>query len=74
MTIYEAVNSDKCEIEIVKAVGRIPADFVYAFPPDIPVLIPGERITQERIDYILSLKKNGSVMRGLNEDRIRVIV
>ena len=74
MTIYEAINSDKCRIDIKKAAGRIPADFVYAFPPDVPVLIPGEKITKEKIDYILALESKGVLFRGLHKGRIDVTV
>ncbi len=74
MTIYEAINSDKCSIDIKEAVGRIPADFVYAFPPDVPVLIPGEEITKEKIDYILALERQGVRFRGLHKGRIDVTV
>ena len=44
----EAVPFDKAE-------GRISAEFVYAYPPDIPVLTPGEIITRETLQYIKAM-------------------
>jgi len=37
-----------------KAVGRICAEQITPYPPGIPVIIPGERITTELLDYLRS--------------------
>jgi arginine decarboxylase len=45
------------EFEDVKskdAVGRIAAEQITPYPPGIPVILPGERINQEVLDYLLS--------------------
>jgi arginine/lysine/ornithine decarboxylase len=45
------------EFEDVKtndAVGRIAAEQITPYPPGIPVIVPGERINQEVVDYLLS--------------------
>ncbi len=73
MNIYEAVNCPKRAIDIRKAEGEIAADFVYAFPPDIPVIIPGEIITKESISALLSYKEEGALIIGLKEWDIFII-
>ena len=35
-----------------KTVGRIAGEMLMCYPPGIPILTPGERITQEILDYI----------------------
>lgn len=35
--------------------GKTAAEFVYAYPPDIPLLVPGETITGEAVQYLRSL-------------------
>jgi arginine decarboxylase len=35
-------------------VGRIPAEQITPYPPGIPVIVPGERITAELLDYLRS--------------------
>ena len=72
MTIYEAVNTKSEETELKRSAGRTAADFVYAYPPDIPILVPGETITEENIRTIEELQKNGSRIVGLKEDLIAV--
>src|SRR3954447_16457697 len=35
-----------------KAVGRVVAEMVSPYPPGVPVLAPGERVTREVVDYL----------------------
>ena len=44
--------------------GRICGEFVMCYPPGIPILAPGERITKEIIEYIEYAKKKGCSMQG----------
>lgn len=45
-------SSDGVPTDIDIAVGRVSAEFVYAYPPDIPILAPGERISSDTVKYI----------------------
>ncbi len=65
MNIYEAVNSPKRSIDIRESEGETAAAFVYAFPPDIPLMVPGEVIKKESIRSVLSFKEDGAVIIGL---------
>lgn len=51
------------KIPLSQAAGQVSAEYVMAYPPGIPILIPGERITDESIRVILSLVQQGSEMR-----------
>ncbi len=68
------------ETEIVpfkESAGRIIAEFIYVYPPGIPILLPGEVISQENIDYIVEHVEVGLPVKG-PEDRsvqqVKVIV
>jgi arginine decarboxylase len=68
------------ETELVpfrESAGRIIAEFIYVYPPGIPILLPGEVISQENIDYIINHIKVGLPVKG-PEDRtvtnVKVIV
>ncbi len=56
--------SEKETIPIQKSEGKICALAITAFPPDIPIIFPGERITKEKIERIHSLKKNNTLITG----------
>ncbi|MFC3798089.1 aminotransferase class I/II-fold pyridoxal phosphate-dependent enzyme [Cohnella sp. GCM10012308] len=68
------------ETEIVPfraSAGRIIAEFIYVYPPGIPILLPGEVISQDNIDYIVDHLEVGLPVKG-PEDRnvefVKVIV
>lgn len=71
MTPQEAFYADKEEmIPIRETKGKICTEFVMCYPPGIPILAPGERITQEIIDYILYAKEKGCQITGPEDERI----
>ena len=70
LTPKEAFYADKEEmIPINETVGRICTEFVMSYPPGIPILAPGERITQEIIDYILYAKEKGCSLTGPEDEK-----
>jgi arginine decarboxylase len=42
------------QVPVEEAEGRIAAEMVSPYPPGVPVLAPGERITRESLDYLTS--------------------
>ena len=72
MTPQEAFYAEKEEmIPIRETNGRICTEFVMCYPPGIPILAPGERITQEIIDYIVYAKEKGCSMTGPEDETIK---
>ena len=49
-------------VPVREAVGRVCAEQVTPYPPGIPVLIPGERINEGIIDYLLTGKQAGMTL------------
>ena len=60
----EAFYADKEALPIEDTAGRIATEFVMCYPPGIPILAPGERVTKEILDYIRYAKKKGCQMTG----------
>lgn len=60
---------DECE-------GRISGDFVMCYPPGIPLLSPGEVITEDIISHIKYANEKGCQVTGIDgkEDRVCVTV
>lgn len=70
LTPQEAFYAAKEEmIPIRETQGRICTEFVMSYPPGIPILAPGERITQEIIDYILYAKEKGCSLTGPEDEK-----
>jgi lysine decarboxylase len=57
-------------------VGLISAEFLMAYPPGIPILCPGEIITQEIVDYVRALKAAKLYVQGTEDpevNRIKIV-
>lgn len=74
MTPQEAFYAPKEEmIPIRETNGRICTEFLMCYPPGIPILAPGERITQEIIDYILYAKEKGCQLTGPEDEKVECL-
>ena len=60
----EAFYAEKVSLPLQETVGQVCSEFVMCYPPGIPVLAPGERITAEILDYIQFAKEKGCSMTG----------
>ncbi|MFB5759391.1 aminotransferase class I/II-fold pyridoxal phosphate-dependent enzyme [Paenibacillus medicaginis] len=73
----DAFYADTEVIPFKESAGRIIAEFIYVYPPGIPILLPGEVISQENIDYIVEHVDVGLPVKG-PEDRyinqVKVII
>ncbi len=77
MTPREAFFADSAEVSLTQAAGRIAAEIIAPYPPGIPVVIPGEIITQEQIQYLQELAIYGFNIAGTNGGvprQIRVVI
>lgn len=66
----EAFYSRKKSLPIHESVGYVCSEFVMCYPPGIPILAPGERITKEILDYIDYAKAKGCSMTGPEDPEI----
>ena len=70
MTPQESFYSEKESLPVEKTEGRICGEFVMCYPPGIPILAPGEKITGQIIEYILYAKDKGCSMTGPEDEKI----
>ena len=56
-----------------EAVGRVAAESLAAYPPGIPNVLPGERLTAETLDYIQQALELGGSLRGASDRRLRTL-
>lgn len=61
------------KMKLIDSVNQISCEFIMAYPPGIPILAPGELITQEVIDHIELAKKKGCFMMGPLDESIEYI-
>lgn len=66
----EAFYAEKESLPIDATEGRICSEFVMCYPPGIPILAPGERITKKILEYIAYAKAKGCSMTGTEDAAI----
>jgi lysine decarboxylase len=54
-------------VRVEDAVGRVSAEAIAGYPPGIPALLPGERITSEVVEYLRELRASGARLHGASD-------
>lgn len=70
-TPQEAFYAPKESLPLEQTARRICSEFVMCYPPGIPILAPGEEITEDILDYIVYAKEKGCSMTGPEDAGIR---
>lgn len=73
MTPREAFLGPQEVIPFDAAAGRIAAEGLAAYPPGIPNVLPGERLTAETLDYIRESVAHGGFVRGGSDRELKTL-
>lgn len=74
MEISAAVEAGQDTVPFAAAENRISADYIYLYPPGIPILVPGERISRATLADLAECRRMGLQVEGIAEtDAIRVV-
>ena len=75
-TIARALEQPAVPCLMAEAEGRVAAEFVWAYPPGVPLIVPGERITRRVLDACNGLTARGTALRhtgGAGPDSLLVL-
>ena len=67
----DAFYAPKEALPLERCVGRICSEFVMCYPPGIPLLAPGEQVTQAIVEHIVYAKEKGCTLTGPEDEEIR---
>jgi len=73
ITPREAFYADTETVPLQEAVGRIIAEFIMVYPPGIPILLPGEIIEQESLDFIRRNIEAGLPVQGPEDPTLQTV-
>jgi len=73
MTPRDAFFARVEQVPAAEAVGRVAAEMVTPYPPGVPVLVPGERITQEALDYLVSGPPAGMLIPDAADSELKTL-
>ena len=69
-TPQKAFYAKKESLPLRQTRGRVCSEFVMCYPPGIPILAPGEVVTEDIIDYIEYAKEKGCSMQGTEDPTV----
>lgn len=73
MTISQAILSQTDVLPLEKAVGRISAEYLFLYPPGIPLIAPGEVLSQRLADGVRKLREQGYELQGPEDYSLQTI-
>lgn len=59
---------------LLESAGKVSKEFVYLYPPGIPILAPGERITEEILSRVFWYRDMGLSVQGLSDTSLSSII
>ena len=65
--VWKAMESPCRKVPLEESIGKISAEYVYLYPPGIPLLVPGERISPEFFRHMEELKLQGLTLQGMKD-------
>jgi len=66
----DAISAPQADCPLHAAEGKIAAGYLWAYPPGIPLILPGQRIDAATLAYLAALRENGVAL----SDRIAVLL
>ncbi|HEX5618415.1 MAG TPA: DegT/DnrJ/EryC1/StrS family aminotransferase [Solirubrobacteraceae bacterium] len=69
----EAFLGDAEQVAVDDAVGRISCESIASYPPGVPALLPGERISGETVEYLRELAESGARLHGASDPEFKTI-
>ena len=69
-TAYEAQKCEKTLVSLGEGIGRVCGEYVWAYPPGVPVIAPGEVITAEAVQSIIEMRRAKLSVTSHDEEKI----
>jgi arginine decarboxylase len=73
LTPRDAFFAPQEVLPAAEAAGRVAAESLAAYPPGVPNVLPGERLTAETLEYVQEALDHGGSLRGASDRRLRTV-
>ena len=67
------MNNEAEFIDIINSVGKIAKEHIVPYPPGVPLILMGEKITREKINKLLDLLNDNIECIGINNNKIKIL-
>jgi lysine decarboxylase len=73
MDMYEAFSYESEALPLSQSKGKVMKDFIIPYPPGVPILVPGEVMSDRMIAHLSNLLSNDMEVYGIIEGEVEVI-
>lgn len=73
LTIAQAMDAPRYQVPISDAEGLVSAEFIYVYPPGIPIVAPGEVLRKANIDLIVKYRELGLPIQGMEDKNAEIL-
>lgn len=73
-TLVQSWDSEIQDIPLSLAKGCVSGDFINLYPPGIPIVVPGEELTEEICTYLQQLTDSGLTVHGIQKKDNDIVV
>jgi arginine/lysine/ornithine decarboxylase len=73
MELAEAAECEWEEVRLCECEGSVSTEFIYLYPPGIPIVAPGEIVTREIIARVGEYKKKGFPVQGMADEHANML-
>ena len=63
LSIEDAVRASSSKVHFEEAEGEVSSEYIFAYPPGVPLLIPGQEITEEVISLLTKYEERGIALK-----------
>lgn len=68
LEIAQGIDAPKETVLLMEAAGAVSGEFVYLYPPGIPILAPGERVTEEILETLRICRERNMEVEGIRSN------
>lgn len=68
------VGRDAVAVRLAESIGRTAAEMIIPYPPGIPLLYPGEPITEQTVAYLTQLVRLGARFQGAHDSKLETVL
>ena len=66
LPIYEAIEKPKKRVPLLDSMGEVSASYVSIYPPGLPLLTPGEKVSERCVRHLQNALEEGLEVHGLS--------
>lgn len=74
MSIAGAQDSEAHPVQLEDCADLISAEYIYLYPPGIPLVVPGEVITEQLLERLLQYRSRGYSLQGMEDYEMNTLL